>query len=278
MLMHAPPPTEDPVPFLTVAKWLNDNGLRAPEILGDDAPHGWVLIEDFGDDRVREHLDAHPEEEIEVYVAAIDTLVELRNKPPAAFAPYNAATYLREVDLLPEWWAVEAKLDVDRDSWTSAWQDVLSPVEARQGQGVVVLRDYHAENIMLPADGSQGLIDFQDALMGHPAYDLVSLLQDARRDVSLELEAAMLDRYMKATGEGERFLEDYAVLGAQRNAKIVGIFTRLSRRDGKDRYLDLIPRVWRMMERDLQAPALAPVAVWFDRNIPDDIRARGGAL
>ena len=131
---------------------------------------------------------------------------------------------------------------------------------------------------MLPPDGGQGLIDFQDALVGHPAYDLVSLLQDARRDVPESLEAEMIARYVANASPGEDFHEDYARLGAQRNAKIVGIFTRLSVRDGKDRYLSLIPRVWRAMERDLRSPALAPVAQWFDDNIPPEIRRREGAL
>jgi aminoglycoside/choline kinase family phosphotransferase len=128
----------------------------------------------------------------------------------------------------------------------------------------------------------QGLLDFQDALIGHRAYDLVSLLQDARRDVSPELEAEMFDHYLQKSGlnqsEGpaEDFLADYARLGAQRNAKIVGIFVRLWKRDGKPRYLDLIPRVWALLERDLMHPALAPVAAWFDANIPDELREAGG--
>jgi aminoglycoside/choline kinase family phosphotransferase len=123
----------------------------------------------------------------------------------------------------------------------------------------------------------QGLLDFQDALIGHPAYDLVSLLQDARRDVSQELEAVMFDHYREEAGiEGDTFLADYARLGAQRNAKIVGIFVRLWKRDGKPRYLDYIPRVWALMERDLAHPALAPVARWFDANIPAHLRESGG--
>jgi aminoglycoside/choline kinase family phosphotransferase len=123
----------------------------------------------------------------------------------------------------------------------------------------------------------QGLLDFQDALSGHRAYDLVSLLQDARRDVAPDLEAAMFDRYLQASGvAAEEFLSDYARLGAQRNAKIVGIFVRLWRRDGKPRYLELIPRVWALLERDLVHPALEPIARWFDANIPAELRAAGG--
>jgi len=126
----------------------------------------------------------------------------------------------------------------------------------------------------------QGLLDFQDALIGHRAYDLVSLLQDARRDVSPELEAEMFDHYLRATNEdADEFLADYALLGAQRNAKIVGIFVRLWQRDGKPRYLELIPRVWALLERDLMHPALAPVAKWFQTNIPQDLRrANGGSF
>ena len=122
------------------------------------------------------------------------------------------------------------------------------------------------------AAGTQGLIDFQDALAGHPAYDLVSLLQDARRDVSQEIEREMLDRYRAAARPDKHFEADYATLGAQRNAKIVGIFTRLWKRDGKARYLAMVPRVWEAMERDLTHPALQPVAEWFAANIPQEVR------
>jgi len=117
-----------------------------------------------------------------------------------------------------------------------------------------------------------GLLDFQDALAGHPAYDLVSLLQDARRDVDPSVEESMLARYRAATGAGDDFLDAYHVLGAQRNAKIVGIFARLWRRDGKPRYAGLCPRVWSYLERDLSQPVLAPVARWFDDNVPPELR------
>ena len=280
MLMHAPPPHEDPVPFLRVAEWLSAHGQRAPEIHSADEEQGWVLLEDFGHDRMRDWLDENPQGERAAYEGAIDALVKLHREPPGPFAPYDMATYQRETDLFVEWYCPAAGLDVDADSYRAAWSEALEPLLARQQPGVTVLRDYHAENIMLlgdPREGAaQGLIDFQDALVGHAAYDLVSLLQDARRDVSRDLEQAMFDRYVAAAEPGPDFEADYARLGAQRNAKIVGIFTRLWKRDGKPRYLDLIPRVWEAMERDLAHPALAPVSQWFDAHVPRELRDRLG--
>ena len=279
MLMHAPPPHEDPGPFLHVGKWLLDHGMRGPAILAEDAASGLVLIEDFGNDRMRDWLDVNPAEDVQTYRTAIDALVDLHKCPPGPFAPYDLPTYLREVRLFTEWFCPAAGIVVDEAAHDAAWEQALAPLLGRQQPGVTVLRDYHAENIMLLPDGDQGLIDFQDALVGHPAYDLVSLLQDARRDVSEELEQDMLYHYIGRSGADADFHADYALLGAQRNAKVVGIFTRLWQRDGKPRYLALIPRVWEAMERDLAHPALAPVAAWFDANVPADLRERrGGGL
>lgn len=282
MLMHAPPPHEDPAPFLHVAHWLADNGMRGPAILAAEPEAGWVLTEDFGNDRMRDWLDAHPADERAAYEAAVEALVALHRLPPGPFAPYDMAVYAREAALFTEWYCPAQGLDVDAQGYAAAWQEVLSPLLARQNPGVTVLRDYHAENIILlggQPGAPQGLIDFQDALVGHPAYDLVSLLQDARRDVPEELETMMLLHYAHHAGiADEEFLADYARLGAQRNAKIVGIFTRLNARDGKPKYLSMIPRVWAALERDLAHPALDPVARWFDANIPDSLRLAHGAF
>ncbi len=278
MLMDAPPPNEDPAPFLRAAKWLDANGMRAPHILGEDTARGLVLLEDFGEARMRDYLDQWPNDETEVYKAAVDALADLHRLPPGPFLDYGMSEYLREARLFTEWYCHAQNLYVDAAGYTAAWEKVLGQLLPRQRPGVTVLRDYHAENIMLLGGlHDQGLLDFQDALNGHPAYDLVSLLQDARRDVSTELESEMLCRYVRDWGASpEEFLADYATLGAQRNAKIVGIFVRLWRRDGKPRYLDLIPRVWALLERDLRHPALAQVSAWFDANIPAELRNAGG--
>lgn len=287
MLMHAPPPHEDPEPFLRAARWLDDNGLRPPRILADHVPDGLVLLEDFGDVRMREYVAAWPDDETAVYRTAIDTLVQLHRLPPGPFNSYGLAEYQREARLFVDWYCPAQGLYVDGAGFSAAWEAALAPLLPRQRPGVTVLRDYHAENLMLLGGVDRhGLLDFQDALVGHRAYDLVSLLQDARRDVSPELEAAMFGHYCRAAAGGlagtpidpETLLADYARLGAQRNAKIVGIFVRLWKRDGKPRYLDLIPRVWAHLERDLKHPALAPVAAWFDANIPACLRDGAGTL
>jgi aminoglycoside/choline kinase family phosphotransferase len=273
MLMDAPPPHEDPRPFLHVAKYLCGAGFRAPQILAEDLARGLVLIEDFGDDRMREHIDAHPEDEVAIYTHAVDTLVRLAKAPVAQLAAYDAAAYLRETALLAEWYLPAMGIATDVAEYEAIWRDALAPLCDSKWQQVTVLRDYHAENIMLLSDGEQGLIDFQDALAGHPAYDLVSILQDARRDVSPELEAAMLDHYRREAAVSPDFDLHYALLGAQRNAKIIGIFTRLWKRDGKERYLSFLPRMWGLLERDLAHPGLVKVRDWFDRTIPQEIRA-----
>ena len=277
MLMDAPPPNEDPEPYLRAAKWLDANGLRAPHIYAEDALRGLVLIEDFGDVRMREYLDQWPGDERAIYTVAVDTLIELHRLPSGPFLDYSLSEYKREAKLFTEWYCPAQGLKVDSEGYVRAWEQTLGELLARQRVGVCVLRDYHSENIMLLGSlEKQGLLDFQDALAGHKAYDLVSLLQDARRDVPVQIEAEMFDYYVRKTGEGAEFLGDYARLGAQRNAKIVGIFVRLWQRDGKPRYLDYIPRVWALLERDLTHPALAPVARWFDANIPPELRAAGG--
>ncbi|WP_253343647.1 aminoglycoside phosphotransferase family protein [Sphingobium sp. OAS761] len=275
VLMDAPPPHEDPGPFIAIAEHLCATGFAAPGIIARDLGAGLVLIEDFGDVRLKEYVEAVPQDEVPVYARAVDLLVDLHRLPAAELPPYDRAVYRREAALLTEWWAPAAGITVDPHAYEKAWDAVLPIVEQSASPVVTVLRDYHAENIMLiDRDWSHGLglLDFQDALAGHPAYDLVSLLQDARRDVLPEVEAAMLARYRERSDAPNDFDAAYAVLGAQRNAKIIGIFTRLWQRDGKPRYLSYLPRMWALLERDLAHPALVPVAEWVASNIPVDRR------
>jgi len=277
VLMDAPPEHEDIGPFLTVAGHLLDRGFHPPRPLAIDRERGLLLLEDFGDDRVGPLLQREPQRERAIYEAAIDILARLAAQPaPPDIAPYDDLAMSREVMLFPDWYAPALALDVDEaaylPAWRSAWGDVLRVAEANP---VLVLRDYHADNLMvLPGRAELGLLDFQDALAGHAAYDLVSLLQDARRDVAPELEEAMIGLYCERANVADRdlFRAHYEILGAQRNTKILGIFTRLWKRDGKPFYPTMHPRIWTYLERNLGHPALAPVRAWFDANVPADCR------
>ena len=275
VLMDAPPEHEDSRPFLEVGAHLLGLGFAAPRPLGVDLDAGLILLEDFGDDRVTPVLARAPEREGDIYAAAIDLLAELHRHPAPALRAYDEAELRREVRLFPEWYLPAAGLS-EAAGYDGAW-DAVWPL-VRPAAPVLTLRDYHADNLMLLADGRLGLLDFQDALAGHPAYDLVSLLQDARRDVPRALELAMLDRYLAAADVADKgaFRAAYEVLGAQRNTKILGIFTRLRDRDGKSGYVERHPRLWRHLARNLAHPALAPVAAWFTANVPES--ARGDAL
>ena len=278
VLMDAPPPHEDPTPFVAVAEWLTEAGLSAPAILGRDLERGMLLLDDFGDDRLREALDAAPDRELELYTLAIDLLVHLHARPPmAGLRSHGLDQWLGELELFTDWYCPAFDLDIDVEGYRLAWRDVLGSV-AGDGLGpVTVLRDYHAENIMLVGDrqgiGHFGLLDFQDAVAGHPAYDLASVLEDARRDVTPAVERAMIDRYVKATAQGPEFERAYWILAAQRNTRILGVFTRLWKRDGKPHYKSFQPRMWGLLERDLAHPALGPVSAWFDANVPAESRA-----
>jgi N-acetylmuramate 1-kinase len=277
VLMDAPPEHEDVRPFVAVAEWLAGAGLTAPEILARDLEHGLLLLGDFGDWRLREYLDKDPARERELYELATDVLIHLhRHEPMPNLQPHGLGQWLDELSLFTDWYCPAVGLSVDTQAYRAAWIEVLEPV-ARDGLGpVTVLRDYHAENVML-VSGREGLahfglLDFQDALCGHPAYDLASVLEDARRDVPPQIERAMLDRYTAATGNAGAFERAYWALAAQRNTRILGVFTRLWKRDNKPYYRRLQPRMWGLLERDLAMPHLKPVREWFDANVADDLR------
>lgn len=277
VLMDAPPPQEDPRPFIAVAEWLALVGLSAPQILARDLEKGLLLLGDFGDWRLREFLDGDPEREDELYEVATDVLVHLhQHSPMPGLKPHGLDQWLEELALFTDWYCPAVGAEVDLDAYQSAWRQVLEPVTKDDLGPVTVLRDYHAENIML-VEGRAGvahfgLLDFQDALSGHPAYDLASVLEDARRDVPTRIERAMIDRYVAAIGYGDAFERAYWALAAQRNTRILGVFTRLWKRDNKPGYRRFQPRMWGLLERDLTQPNLKPVRDWFDVNIAPEHR------
>jgi len=281
VLMDAPPPMEDVRPFLRIADLLAGAGLSAPRICAADPQAGYLLLEDFGDSLLGPLLAREPALEEPAYARAIALLAALAEVPvPSDLPPYDREALVREVMVFADWYAPATGLSVDADGFLAAWDAVWAGVLAETAAApVVTLRDYHADNLMWlpdrPGVRALGLLDFQDALAGHPAYDLVSLLQDARRDVPHRLEAAMLDAYADLRGISDRaaFRARYEVLGAQRNVKILGVFVRLRDRDGRAGYVERLPRVWGYLARNLAHPALAPVSDWFKAQVPPALRA-----
>lgn len=271
--------------FTAIAETTRKAGLSAPEIYAADAATGFALIEDLGDELFARAIPKGASEP-DLYGAAIDALLALRGAAPAApsspayqMLTYDEIAMEAEVALVVDWYWPHVKGETAsediRAEYLAAWTPVLSKLPP---PSLIVLRDFHAENILwLPERAGfrrAGIIDFQDALIGNPAYDLVSLLEDARRDVSDGLSETMINRYARGAAgfpdfDEESFRRDYAILGAQRNAKILGIFSRLINRDGKTRYADFFPRVEGHFQRDLVHPDLAPVAAFFAKYFGD---------
>ena len=282
LLMDAPPPREDVRPFMTVAALLHRLGLSAPAVHAADVEAGLLLLEDLGDETYTRVL-GQGGDETALYALAVDVLIALHQRFDEAadeIPPYDDTRLLDEAALLVDWYLPAVRggeLAKDaRAEYLDLWRAVFGV--ARGVPATLVLRDYHVDNLMHLSDrpGVQacGLLDFQDAVIGPRAYDLVSLLEDARRDVPSDLARRMQARYLDAFPalDREAFMASYAVLGAQRSAKILGIFTRLDRRDGKPVYLEHIPRVWRWLEQDLDHPTLAAVKDWLERELPAGTR------
>ncbi len=283
MLMDAPPPREDIRPWMRIARLLHRLDYSAPHILASDAEAGFLLLEDLGDATFTRRLAAGADE-MSLYRLATDLLIDLhrRYEPDPAFPipPYDDDLLLTEARLFTDWFLPAATgCDTDDDltrTYLDLWRGVLA--KARTVPDCLVLRDYHVDNLMdlddRPGLTACGLLDFQDAVYGPQTYDLVSLLEDARRDVSAPVVAALRARYLAAFPaiDPDHFAGSMAILGAQRHAKVLGIFVRLMRRDGKPVYLNHLPRLWRLLAHDLTHPLLAPLRAWFDRHVPPELR------
>jgi aminoglycoside/choline kinase family phosphotransferase len=274
--------------FIAAANYLRKRGLTAPEIIAADTKQGFVIIEDLGDSLYADVID--DANEAELYRAAAEVLAQLHaERAPAVLPPdkdlhaYDETALGAEVDLLTDWFmpvalgraAATDEIAEHRALWRKAFADLKQ-------DPVFVHRDYHAQNLMwLPGRRNLarvGLIDFQDAVSGSKAYDLISLIEDARRDVPAAIAEETTKHYlatMQAQGtplEESAYRGQMAVMAAQRNAKIAGIFARLYKRDGKPRYLSYLPRVWDYLNKDLEHPALGELKAWYDRTIPREKR------
>jgi hypothetical protein len=279
---------EDIVPYVALSAGLRDLGLSAPEILHADLDHGLIVMEDLGEDRI---VAGDPPAPIEArYAAAIDLLASLHGRELSDTLPvaphldyclprYELDAFLIEAELLLDWYLLSAEAtatSAQRKAFVTLWGEVLAPAIA--AEPTWVLRDYHSPNLLwLPQRDDIariGVLDFQDALIGPAAYDVASLLQDARVDVPEAMEMALLGRYVRARRSDDRDFDPagfsllYATLAAQRATKILGIFARLDRRDGKPQYLRHMPRLWNYLGRALAHPALAPLRAWYAANVP----------
>ncbi len=257
IVMDAPADCGESVaPFIAIGRHLSDIGLVVPQILAADTKQGFLVLDDLGQTDLARQIATHPADEECLYGAAVDVLVRLQTTPaPAglvALTPETAGSMVADVT---EWHAPGQSIALGT-AVTDAFRQWVDPTL------VLSLRDYHAENLIWRADrhGADrvGLLDFQDAFLAHPGYDLVSLLRDARRDVTADVAAAMMERFVAATGADDgTFRATSACLAVQRNLRILGIFARLVKRDGKVKYAALMPRVWGHLMRDLAHPALA---------------------
>jgi aminoglycoside/choline kinase family phosphotransferase len=279
---------EDVAPYVAIAAGLLRLDLSAPEILHADLDHGLILMEDLGEEPI---VSGTPPAPVEMrYATAIDLLASLHGSNLPTRLPitsaldyrlprYDMGAFLIEAELLLDWYLVNAGAAVSeaaRAEFLSLWRHALEP--AMDAPAAWVLRDYHSPNLLwLPQrDGIAriGLVDFQDALIGPAAYDVASLLQDARVDVPESMEMNLLGRYVRARLSQSRSFDTgsftllYATLAAQRASKVLGIFARLQRRDGKPQYLRHMPRLWGYLQRSLAHPALAELKAWYAANVP----------
>jgi aminoglycoside/choline kinase family phosphotransferase len=285
VIMDAPPPQEDVRPFVHIGRHLSGLGFSAPTIHAVDDVNGFLLLEDLGDDTFARVLQAGGDEAC-LYARATDVLVALHDAGERALLPdlgaYAGEALIDAAMLLPEWY-LPAAADrpaggEDTAGYRAAWRACLANMPAMPP--TLLLRDYHKDNLIwLPARPGMkacGLLDFQDAQQGHCAYDLVSLIEDARRDVSPAVHAACLARYLGETGvDNNDFGTGFALMAAQRHARVIGLFVRLLKRDSKPEYLPHLPRVWRLFERALRHEALTPLRVWVDRLLPPPLRRIG---
>jgi N-acetylmuramate 1-kinase len=273
LMDNAPGGADDPAAFVAMARHLRQFGLSAPEILAEDVAQGLIILEDLGDDLFARLMARDPTTERQLCAAAVDVLLHLQSAPiPPGLPDLSAAGWAEAAALAPMAYTRAATgAEPDATGFLAALTSVLST--HADGPRVLILRDFHAENLLwLPGRSGLarvGLLDFQLGQAGQPGYDLVSLLQDARRDVSPGTETALVARFAAATGaDPDRFSAHYASLGAQRALRILGVFARLCVNAGKPAYLPLIPRVWGHLQRNLAHPALERLREACDAILP----------
>ncbi|MEP1612883.1 MAG: phosphotransferase [Roseobacter sp.] len=275
VLMNTPPVNKESVEaFVKITQYLSGIGASAPTLIHQNVDAGLLLIEDLGDQLFTKVIAKDPSLEKPLYLAAADILTHLHQKTPPDLRPYSAEMTAPLAALAYDWYQLGASGSIDisaRNQLATLLTQKLEPYD--NDLSVVILRDYHAENLLWLPDRSGharvGLLDFQDAMLGHPAYDLVSVLQDARRDVCPVIAEQIKNHFVtKNRYDPDLFEDAYAIFGLQRNLRILGVFSRLCMRDGKSHYIDLIPRVWRHVQTNLEHTSLSAVASLIAKDLP----------
>ncbi|MBR0649085.1 phosphotransferase [Roseomonas terrae] len=285
LLMDAPPP-EDVRPFLAIARHIAGIGLSAPDIIAANEAQGFLVLEDFGDATHAALLDAGADA-LPLYLEAAEALAALHAAPPPTGLPPWDATRMVETaaaTFLDWWWPAAMGSTADAGTRTALDAAIRAMLAPFADAGGFVHRDYFPANLMRldGRDGARrtGLLDFQDAAIGHPAYDLVSLVEDARRDVEPAIRTAAIARYLDARGDVDRdaFAAAMATCAAQRHLRVAALWVRLDRRDGKPHYLAHGPRCWRLLGQALQHPATRLLRDFLDARVPPALRGNPVAL
>ncbi len=262
-------------PFIRISEYLTDHGFSAPKIIARDLSRGFLILEDLGDNLFSSLLMNNPEMEMEIYLVALDILITLREKALPANIPAYTPKIQGELATLSLTWYAQNILEdeipkKDVTYLTTLVSDAIADLNEKQ---VFVHRDYHAENLLwLPERTGlkkTGIIDFQDGSSGQTSYDLVSLVEDARRDISKQLKDKLLKRYAELTGDSLSAVEKgVAISGIQRNLRIIGVFARLAIRDSKSWYVDYIPRVWNYLMSDLEVAKKGDLTSFVMNTLP----------
>lgn len=283
LLMDAPPELEDIHSYVKVAEFLNSNNLSAPKIIAADYVNGFLLIEDFGDEIFSNIILGKSQTlaeltEEELYSKAVDCLIHLHKTPikNIDLENYDEIKLIKEAKIFIQYYLeilnADRVLKRDQEEFALIFKHLLTIADGFSK--VIVLRDYHADNLMWLKDRQGiekvGILDFQDAVIGSPVYDLVSLLEDARIDVSQAIVDKMINRYLQAFPAIPRkeFMASYAIFAIQRNLKIIGVFARQATTYKNHNYLPYLPRVWRHVNHDLKHPLLLPIKKWLEKLVP----------
>ncbi len=279
ILMDAPPP-ENPHQFAVIDRILCENDLSAPVIYASDFENGLLLLEDFGSDSYAKMLQSGFDE-LTLYKTALASLLQLEKVRDFKGVPlYDQAWIDYGLSAFTDWFipcALDRELTEDeRKDFYQIWIDLFNSItNAHKG---LILIDYHIDNMMYLKDRTGhrtcGLLDFQDARVGPLAYDLASLIEDARRDVPVQIKDEILQLYLSAHPDWDKdlFMRSYHIVAVKRHLRVIGVFTRLKARDGKDKYLQHIARVWRLLESHLDLPYMQPLQQWLDKVVSKDLR------